>query len=81
MTTRIGITTDLETQRAVLERSYPNLSHWRIEAGPLTRVAAQQRKRYLMAWRGCAAQRDEAESGSAIWAIWYVYSFKHDVQQ
>ena len=78
MATRIGITTDPEAHKAYLERVYQPLSHWRIEAGPLTKAAAQQRKRYLIAWRGCEAQRDDAE---AVNATWYVYSFKHDVHK
>ena len=73
MATRIGITTDPETQRLYLERMFQSLNHWRIEAGPLTKAVAQQRKRYLAAWRGCQTLRDE--TGTAA-ANWYVYSFK-----
>jgi hypothetical protein len=78
MTTRIGITTDPETQRLYLERVFQSLSHWRIEAGPLTKAAAQQRKRYLVAWRGCETHRDETEVANTNW---YVYSFKYDVHK
>lgn len=76
--TRIGVTNDPATQKAALEGVYQSLSHWRIEAGPLTQAAAQQRKRYLVAWRGCESQRDNPD---ATGASWYVYSFKYDVHK
>jgi hypothetical protein len=80
--TRIGITNDPAAQKADLEGVYQSLTHWRIEAGPLTQAAALQRKRYLVAWRGCANQRhngrDDADTSGANW---YVYSFKHDVHK
>jgi hypothetical protein len=80
--TRIGITTDPVGQKATLESSYASLSHWRIEAGPLTKAAALQRKRYLVAWRGCANQRhDGRDDTETNGANWYVYSFKHDVHK
>jgi hypothetical protein len=81
MPTRIGITTDPETRRATLETVYQSLHHWRIEAGPLNRQAAQQRKSYLVTWRGCEAQRDEHETNGETRASWYVYSFKHDLHK
>ena len=73
MATRIGITTDPEMQRLYLEGMFQSLKHWRIEAGPLPKTAAQQRKHYLATWRGCETQRDE---NGATNANWYVYSFK-----
>jgi hypothetical protein len=78
MATRIGITTDPETLRLYLQDMYQGLRQWRIEAGPLDKAAAQQRKRYLVAWRGCETQRDENGGTNAKW---YVYSFKHDVHK
>jgi len=78
MATRIGITTDPEMQRLYLEGMFQSLDYWRIEAGPLTKAAAQQRKRYLATWRGCETQRDETDGSNAHW---YVYSFKYDVHK
>jgi hypothetical protein len=78
MATRIGITTDPEMQRLHLEGLYQSMNHWRIEAGPLNKTAAQQRKRYLAAWRGCETQRDESGPTNENW---YVYSFKDGIHK
>ena len=78
MATRIGITTDPESHRLYLERMFQGLNHWRIEAGPLTKAAAQQRRRYLVAWRGCQTLRDETGAANSSW---YVYSFKDEIHK